>query len=599
MRSLIYTGSRQLNTKFFSLFDRLFFYETNTAVPNSSQQLCESLRISVDELRLGMFVAELDRPWVQTPFMLQGFLLVEELDLQTMQGLVKEVVIDPSRSNYNALLHLPFDRLHTIIDADANGIQRVPSRHLHIIFDEDSNRLDRVVAWLHKKFTRSDYATSRRLRHHRARKHALQQKLKAGLHFKREAEASEIKIEEPHEASIANLKKSNAASLRKLAAAVNGSESAKTEVVGMSWWEKWLRWNESGSHWHGSLWNRSTSPRKKKHRPEYVPEDIHLVHHPIQASLREELVRARDVVAKADALITKLEQDLKNMQAIELKEVLPTVQLLSDSVISNPSAMMWLLRMRSENEVVVSHALKVAVYMLTLGRHIGFSKQQMVELGFIGLLLDVGKLEMPEEILSKPEKLSAAEANLIQTHVDASIQLLESKEPLSFNVRLGINEHHERMDGSGYPRGLAGGEISIFGRMAAIADSFAAMTSPRTYSETLSSFDAMKELFKMAEGQLHAPLVEEFVQAVGIFPVGSLIQLTTGEIAIVLEHNKVRRLDPKVLLLTRSDLTLLEKPILFDLLRQDLVDDAERISIMRGLPDGAYGLVCHDFYKAT
>ncbi len=272
---------------------------------------------------------------------------------------------------------------------------------------------------------------------------------------------------------------------------------------------------------------------------------------------------------------------------------------MSDSVIANPAAMMWLLRMRSENTVVVSHALKVAVYMLTLGRHIGFNKEQMVELGFIGLLLDVGKLEMPPALLSKPEKLSEQEAEIIQTHVDASIQLLESKEPLSFNVRLGINEHHERMDGSGYPRGLSGGEISIFGRMAAIADSFSAMTSERAYSKTLSSFDAMKELFKMAEGQLHAPLVEEFVQAVGIFPVGSLIQLTTGEIAIVLEHNKVRRLDPKVLLLTRSDKTLLEKPIMFDLLKQDLVDDAERICIMRGLPDGAYGLVCHDFYKAT
>lgn len=569
-------------------------------MPNSSQQLCESLRISVDELRLGMFVADLDRPWVQTPFLLQGFLLSEELDLQTLKGLVKDVVIDPSRSNYNALLEIPYDRLYQSPDNDDSVNVRTVSRHLHINFDVEQNQLERAVAWLHRKFTGSEYATSRRLRHHRARKHALQQKAKANLHARLELNGpAEIEMNEVNEASITHLKKSNSASLRKFAAAVHGNEDRSNEIVSMSWWEKWLRWNENGGHWHGSLWNRSTSPRKKKHRPEYVPEEIHLVHYAEETSMKEELVRAREVVAKAGALISKLEQDLKSMQAIELKEVLPTVQLLSDSVIANPSAMMWLLRMCSENTMVVAHALKVAVYMLTLGRHIGFNRQQMVELGFIGLLLDVGKLEMPEEILSKPEKLSEEESNLIQTHVDASIHLLESKEPLSFNVRLGINEHHERMDGSGYPRGLTGGEISIFGRMAAIADSFAAMTSPRAYSHTLSSFDAMKELFKMAEGQLHAPLVEEFVQAVGIFPVGSLIQLTTGEIAIVLEHNKVRRLDPKVLLLTRSDKTLLEKPMMFDLLRQDLIDDEERISIMRGLPDGAYGLVCHDFYKAT
>lgn len=569
-------------------------------MPNSSQQLCESLRISVDELRLGMFVAELDRPWVQSPFLLQGFLLTEELDLRTLQSLVKEVVIDPSRSNYNALLDIAFERLHQTPETHDPAHRRTVGQHIQIHYDEEPNQLERVVAWLHRKFTRSEFATTRRLRHHRARKNAQIQKAKANLHFKRDTSASEeLELEQVTEATITHIKKSNSASLRKFVAAVHGNEQRKPEVLEMSWWEKWLRWNESGSHWHGSLWNRSTSPRKKKHRPEYVPEDIHLFHYPVETSMTEELVRAREVVAKAGALITKLEQDLRDMQAIELKEVLPTVQLLSDSVIANPAAMMWLLRMRSENTVVVSHALKVAVYMLTLGRHIGFNKEQMVELGFIGLLLDVGKLEMPPALLSKPEKLSEQEAEIIQTHVDASIQLLESKEPLSFNVRLGINEHHERMDGSGYPRGLSGGEISIFGRMAAIADSFAAMTSERAYSKTLSSFDAMKELFKMAEGQLHAPLVEEFVQAVGIFPVGSLIQLTTGEIAIVLEHNKVRRLDPKVLLLTRSDKTLLEKPIMFDLLKQDLVDDAERICIMRGLPDGAYGLVCHDFYKAT
>ena len=569
-------------------------------MPNSSQPLCESLRISVDELRLGMFVSELDRPWGQTPFMLQGFLLTEELDLATLRGLVKELVIDPHRSNYNALLHIPFSRLHMELDTDASLNTRVVSRHVQLNYEEEQGQFDKVVGWLHRKFIRSEYATSRRLRHHRSKRQHSQLKLKHQLHAKRDtATPDELKIEEVNEASLAHLKKSNSASLRKFAAAVHGSEPRPEEIESDSWWSRWLRWTESGSHWHRSLWNRSTAPRKKKHRPEYVPEEIHLVHHPEQTTMQEELVRARDVVLKASALIRKLEQDLKNMQAIELKEVLPTVQLLSDSVIANPSAMMWLLRMRTENAEVVSHALKVAVYMLTLGRHIGFSKEQMVELGFIGLLLDVGKLEMPEEILSKPEKLSEQEATLMQTHVDASIQLLESNEPLSFNVRLGINEHHERMDGSGYPRGLVGGEISIFGRMAAIADSFAAMTSDRPYSKTLSSFEAMRELFRMAEGQLHAPLVEEFVQAIGIFPVGSLIQLTTGEVAIVLEHNKVRRLDPKVLLLTRSDKSLLEKPIVFDLMRQDLVDDAERISIWCGLPDGAYGLVCHDFYKAN
>ena len=562
-----------------------------------THQLCEALRIRIDDLRLGMFVVELDRPWAQTPFMLQGFLLSEVLDLKTLQGLVKEVVIDPRRSNEHALVHLPFDSLYVAKPQEQMQVN-VRSIFGHRAgMNAQQNHLDRVVGWLHKKFTKSDYATAQRLRHHHHKKtlHHRKPVTHAALEFAQlEQDQNQAVAETPSHL----LSKTQIAANKRFAAMMQGMEPREASLADLNWWERWLRWSEQGRHLHRSLWNRPKKPKHKMHRPEYIPEGIHLVHYRDQVNMADELHRAREVVEKANSLISKLHQDLRNMQSLELKEVLPTVQILTDSVISNPSAMMWMLRMRSENMSVVSHALKVSVYMLTLGRHIGFSKQQLIELGFIGLLLDIGKLEMPEALLDKPSKLSPHEASIIQTHVDASITLLEAQEPLSPNVKLGINEHHERMDGSGYPRGLAGAEISIFGRMSAIADSFAAMTSARPYGETRSSFDAMKELFRMAEGQLHAPLVEEFVQAIGIFPVGSLIQLTTGEVAIVLEHNKVRRLDPKVLILTRSDKSLLEKPMLFDLMRQDLLVDAERISILRGLPDGAYGLICHDFYRA-
>lgn len=563
---------------------------------NKTHQLCEALRIRIDDLRLGMFVTDLDRPWAQTPFMLQGFLLSDALDLKTLQGLVKEVVIDPRRSNEHSLVHLPFDSLYEPRPVAPSLHSPRNALGSRVEIEVQQSQLDKVVGWLHKKFTKSDFATHHRLRHHHTKKTLHPHK--KNKHQPADFTQFEHAIAQSENETVAQaLNKTHTGVNKRFAAMMQGMEPRDVNMAALNWWERWLRWSEQGRHLHRSLWNRPKQHKKRLHRPEYIPEDIHLVHYRDQVSMTEELTRAREVVEKADGLINKLHQDLRNMQSLELKEVLPTVQILTDSVIANPSAMMWLLRMRSENMNVVSHALKVSVYMLTLGRHIGFSKQQLVELGFIGLLLDIGKLEMPEDLLEKPSKLSAAEASIIQTHVDASINLLEAQEPLSPNVKLGINQHHERMDGSGYPRGLAGAEISIFGRMAAIADSFAAMTSARPYGQTRSSFDAMKELFQMAEGQLHAPLVEEFVQAIGIFPVGSLIQLTTGEVAIVMEHNKVRRLDPKVLLLTRADKSLLEKPIMFDLMHQDLVDDTQRISIQRGLPDGAYGLVCHDFYR--
>jgi len=573
-------------------------------VLNKTHQLCESLRIRVDDLRLGMFVTELDRPWVQTPFLLQGFLLTEDLDLRTLRDLVQEIVIDPRRSSSHALLHLPFDILYEVkvIESAKKVVAPKSSTELRILLDQQQSQLERAVSWLHKKFTKSDYAHAQRARHHHVKKTQHPHKTKPLSHPAVEfAKFEQIATKDGQAHAIEPLGQTSnhthTEAVRQFAAKMQGMEPRDASLAELNWWKRWLSWGEHGRHLHRSLWNKP-KPAKPRRRPDYVPEELHLVHYRDQVVMSDELARARDVVEKTDALIRKLQHDLQNMQSLELKEVLPTVQLLSESVIANPSALMWLLRMRSENMGVVSHALKVSVYMLTLGRHIGFSKQQLLELGFIGLLLDIGKLEVPPALLQKPAKLSLEEASIVRRHVDASIQLLEAQEPLSHNVKSGINEHHERMDGSGYPRGLVGAEISIFGRMAAIADSFAAMTSARPYGATRSSFDAMKELFRMSEGQLHAPLVEEFVQAIGIFPVGSLIQLTTGEVAIVLEHNKLRRLDPKVLLLTRPDQSLLERPITLDLMQPNLVSDGERVSIMRGLPDGAFGLICHDFYKA-
>jgi HD-GYP domain-containing protein (c-di-GMP phosphodiesterase class II) len=304
------------------------------------------------------------------------------------------------------------------------------------------------------------------------------------------------------------------------------------------------------------------------------------------------------VIEITDTLLKKLSEEINDDRTITLEDVQPAVQLLTESIMSNPDALMWLLRLRSKNTTVYAHGLKVSVYMMTLGRHLGFGRQQLTELGYIGILLDIGKLELPETLWQKPGKYTTQEQLLMETHISAGIAVLESGQLLTANIVAGIREHHERLDGSGYPRGLAGNDISMYGRISAIADSFAAMTSERTYAVTRSSFDAMKELFKMAESQLHAPLVEEFVQAIGIFPVGSMIELSSGEIAIVLEHNKIRRLEPRILMLTAADKSLLQKPEVMDLMRQKIPSGREHIKILRGLADGAYGLVCRDFYRA-
>ncbi|MDO8654563.1 MAG: HD-GYP domain-containing protein [Undibacterium sp.] len=574
-----------------------------------ARKLRQSLPIHVDDLRVGMFVAELDRPWTQTPFMLQGFLLSEDLDLQTLQSLVKDLVIDPLRSDPRSLLHLPWESLHeapapkqpsndtakVTNTAKVNVLRAAKPSVLHDSF------FTRGLAWCRAAADLPGHIFS-------AKKSAKQsapgsKKTRQGMasaqpYYLRYAGAMNAE-ESPQSTTADRYSRLSPPSTKEFSGVIQSLYPRDAVFAALNWKERWQNWREQRKQQKTYVRGKNIHKPPLMHRgPDYLPKDINLVVYEDQTTIREEIGYARIVIAKTDYLLKKLADEIKNDRSIGLEEVRPTVQLLSESVISNPAALMWLLRMRTENSGTYARGLKVAVYMMTLGRHLGFSQQQLSELGFIGLLLDIGKLDLPQTLWDKEDKLSAQEQSLMQTHVHAGIRLLESGQPLSHNVLLGINEHHERLDGSGYPQGLSGGAISLFGRISAIADSFSAMTSERPYDVTRSSFDAMKELFKMAETELHAPLVEEFVQAIGIFPIGSMIELSSGEVAIVLEHNKIRRLEPKVLLLTAADKRIVDKPVMIDLMRQKKIDQNEPIKILRGLPDGAYGLACRDYYLA-
>lgn len=561
-------------------------------------KLRDSLHIVIQDLRIGMFIVELDRPWNETPFMLQGFILLEQKDFEIMQMLVKELSIDPRRSDPSSFLHIPWEQLHEVQAQDE---------------DQDQNQVGEDDS-----FTEENTTTKRRAQNKNGdflkflkSLFSSQTATPKSLQFLQYA-TEKVDISEGDTASSDQSRLDSAASLTKpiivqrlpstpqFTAFIQRVYPRDTGFSSLSWLEKWQVWQEHRNNKKYVIRAQLIATQKpKKKKPAYIPDYIPLVTYGEQVSIKSEINQVRSILENADVLIQKISTEFEDTGILDLEQIAPTIQLLSDSVIANPAALMWLIRMRTENKNTVSQALKVAVYMMALGRHIGFNKEQLIELGFIGLLLDVGKLEVPAEILQKTEKLSVEERSIIQRHVQSSIKLLRAAEEMSKNIESGISEHHEMVNGFGYPQGLQGEQISIFGRMAAIADSFTAMTSPRSYSITRSSFDAMKELFRFADTQFHAPLVEEFVQAIGIFPVGSMIELSNGVIAIVLEHNKVRRLEPKVLILTRSDKKLLAKPQLFDLMKQNVFIENKRINIVRGLPDGAYGFSFQDFYKAA
>ena len=184
----------------------------------------------------------------------------------------------------------------------------------------------------------------------------------------------------------------------------------------------------------------------------------------------------------------------------------------------------------------------------------------------------------------------------MKEHVDLAMEVLANGPKLPDAVTAGIAQHHERIDGSGYPKGLKGSEIGIYGKMAAIADSFAALITPRAYANASAPQDALMNLYEWSGTSFHEPMVEQFVQAIGVFPVGSMIELTTGEVGVVVAHNRIRRLEPKVLVLSNPDKSPLAQPLERDLFKEGKAKGSKPLRITRGLPSGAYGFKLRDYY---
>ena len=201
---------------------------------------------------------------------------------------------------------------------------------------------------------------------------------------------------------------------------------------------------------------------------------------------------------------------------------------------------------------------------------------------------DVGKIKLPHVLLDKREKLSPAELKIFQSHVAHSIDIISaSKEatPLLLNA---VHEHHERYDGSGYPRGLVGDEISTLGGMAGLVDSYAAMISARPYAQPISVQQALHDLYTTRNRMFKSDLVEEFIQCVGVFPVGSLVELNTTEVAVVVSQNRSRRLKPRVMLVLDSSRQSFARPVMLELIYDPPTPSGEPYRIVRGLQAGLY-----------
>jgi HD-GYP domain-containing protein (c-di-GMP phosphodiesterase class II) len=331
-----------------------------------------------------------------------------------------------------------------------------------------------------------------------------------------------------------------------------------------------------------------TGPMPDERWPAEVPKWEHLVEYaPAPATIQQDLPSALQATRAATSSLRKFSEEILTRGELQVQKIEAAACELTECMIENPNTLHWLLRARDKDRSTYDHNIAVAVYLLALGRQLGYPPKRLMEFATIGLLLDVGKLFVDRAILTKAGALTEQEVRDVQRHVELGLEALAPESTLAESVVTGLAQHHERLDGMGYPKRLKDTEISMEGRLAAIADGFAAMTSERPYAPVLTAYQAMQELYRRSGAFYQESLVDKFVEAVGVFPIGSLVELSSGEIAVVVRHNRQRRLEPCVLVLTDRKRAPLDIPIEIDLLSQhQLSVEHKLIRLARALQPG-------------
>ena len=252
----------------------------------------------------------------------------------------------------------------------------------------------------------------------------------------------------------------------------------------------------------------------------------------------EELGKAKVAFAMAGEFITDMMANVKMGQHIELEQVNPVINKLSQSILRNQNALLGLSRIRSMDVYTFEHSVSFSVLMMAFAKSMGLSEKIICEVGIGGLLHDIGKTLTPDEILNKPGKLTDEEFVIMKEHVVHSRKILEKTKGLS-QVSMDIAaQHHEKYDGNGYPLGLKGDEISRYGQMSAIVDVYDALTADRCYHKGKEPSEVLKLLVKWSGAHFNPSLVREFIQSVGIYPAGSLVMLSNQHLAKVIDINE-------------------------------------------------------------
>lgn len=326
--------------------------------------------------------------------------------------------------------------------------------------------------------------------------------------------------------------------------------------------------------------SREMRRRLSESEASFLPDSslLNQTRYSVSRPFESEIGRAADIRTQSRKRVETLFEDVRMGSGFNSGYVVEIISDLTDSVLRNPDAHMLLGQLKKRDDYAASHAMNVCSLTLAFGRHLGLPQDTLTEIGMGAMLIDIGTLKIPDDILNKKGSLTKEEFDIVKNHVDYGVQILESVSddipPAAIDV---VYTHHERCDGSGYPRGLTGDVIPLHGRIVGIVDTYDAMTTNRIHQDSSAPTRTLRELYEQREGLFDRELVESFIQFLGIYPVGTLVECSTGQVGIVVAQNPRKRLLPKLLLILDKEKKPYPIPKITDI-SQSSPDEQIRIS---------------------
>ena len=539
-------------------------------------------KIQVSQLDIGMFVCELDRPWLDSPFMLEGVLIEEAEQIATIAALCEFVYVDRTVSVGNYFTAPPKEQVAIKRDGAIIRIQASANIKKHSNKNSSTEKKSNKIPTSIDKFSFFDVLKEIKASNQNPQPEAKKNGAADGVMFN----VQHVKSESNSHSANGEIDDENPSFTSQIKADLSNFISGIT-----SWGGKQKRLK--------STIDKTALKADLDKKPE--DDDSYRITIFEEAPLVEyEIAKIYPAFEKSQIATREIFEALAQDQEIDLSNVNESLDSMVESIERNPDALIWLAKLKQMDDYTYNHALNVSIMLMAFASFMSMQKKQVKDLGLAGLLQDIGKAKIPSDILNKEEAITKEEFELLKQHVDHALELLEIADKgsgsITGTVILTISQHHERIDGSGYPYELSEKQISLTGQMAGLIDTYCALTTNKVYAKGVYNQNALETIHALRDIKFKGVLIDQLVQFLGIYPVTTLVELNTGEVAVVIQQNSVRRMLPRVMILLNPDKTKNEYPATIDLITLPPTPNGEPYQIVRGLAPDSYGLNASNYY---